>query len=128
MKINTNSWHYRLWKDSYDDPYRVPHEIDLCRYYHRVFWSVVGRILLIALGTMVLVGMLWGLYVIFFENYRLTMTIIGISVALLILPLSYVWWLNHMSKPKKPKTLVGKWFQARKQQVCPMVDFTSEDE
>lgn len=132
MKINTNSWHYKLWVKSYEDGNTwVPEHIDLCRYCHRVFWKMMSYVLGAALALGILGSIVYAIYCVAI-HFLLVVELIGIILVVLvvlILPGFYIYWLN--SRPNiynpEPKTLVGKWLQARKQRVCPMVEFTSEE-
>jgi hypothetical protein len=59
----------------------------------------------------------------------IVLKVLGIGLTVLVFPFFYIYWLNsrpNIYKPE-PKTLVGKWAQARKQRVCPMIEFTDED-
>ncbi len=131
MKIDKSSWHYKLWRKSFEDKWRVPEETDLCRYCHRVFWQVLG---IAALAGMVLVciGCLLGLLGMFlykglWQNTGVTLTVLAIGGAIIGLIVLYVKWLKGGPK-KQNTTLLGSWASARKQQVCPLVEFTDEDD
>lgn len=127
MNINTSSWHYKLWLQSFADRSLVPHDTDLCRYCHRVFWILAFYGFLAILGA-VFVGMCaMMLYFVGAASIAHTGTmakIIG-SIVCAIVPVAlYMKWINR-SHSEEPKTLIGKWFQARKQKVCPLVEFNS---
>ncbi len=125
MKINKDSWHYKVWASSFDQYDGAPENTDLCRYCHRIFWRL-------ALGTFFAVGILFCLsmlgYTIFykglFQNTTPTLIIaavIGVVVGAVYL---YTRWLNGSKlQPEEPTTLVGKYLSASKQKVCPLVDF-----
>lgn len=126
MKINKNSWHYRLYVKSFDSEGEALLGTDLCRYCHRVFWQVVARVAmvsLIVLGTgLAIVGLGIGLYqhpIFFLAFFGVLAVIIG-GIYL------YTHWLNNRKPSSEPKTLVGKWMRARKQNVCPLVEFIPE--
>jgi hypothetical protein len=132
MKINTNSWHYKLWRSSFKESvWGVPDKIDLCRYCHRVFWQVISKALACLMAVGCVGALVYGFYVAFILHFILSMECLGAALLLLACPISYVTWLNHQRHPwepvKEPKTLVGKWLQARKQRVCPMIEFTDEN-
>ena len=130
MKINKDSWHYKLWRKSYSFDERVPQDTDLCRYCHKVFWQlvayaafcsmiVVAAVLCIALLVMIGRGF-WlhpGL------AFQITAGLfVGISALIF-----YVRWLHRGRTYREPKTLVGKYARATKQRVCPLVEFSEED-
>lgn len=132
MKINKDTWHYKLWLKSFSDKWEVPRETDLCRYCHRVFWKLAGIALL---GTMVVVtiGMAIALLVIiayqgFWLHTGTFMKVVGAAVLAITLIVLYVRWLKEKRHRPEPKTLVGKYARASKQKVCPLVQFTSDED
>lgn len=68
MKINTRSWHYRLWEFTYSlGSRREPAQTSLCAYVQRIIWLTVPIALLwlVALGAaglFVAVGVIWMLF------------------------------------------------------------------
>lgn len=129
MKINKDSWHYKLWRKSFSFDERVPQETDLCRYCHKVFWALVGYAALasmvVALGVMIIVILVMigrG----FWLHTGLAVEItLGVAAAVTAIVL-YVRWLNRGRSYSEPKTLVGQYAKATKQRVCPLVSFTDE--
>ena len=130
MKINKDSWHYKLWRSSFAYDERRPGSTDLCRYCHRVFWQVVLRAMFVTIG-LVAVGMvlmvLWMLITKALIPHPLTTLGIaaGIAAAITAIVL-YVKWLNRSRSYREPQTLIGKYARASKQKVCPLVEFDDE--
>jgi hypothetical protein len=56
MKIDKNSWHYKVWEDSFENPYRVPRSTSLCPY----FWRVVGALAWVP-ARLVLLFLFWSI-------------------------------------------------------------------
>lgn len=132
MKINTETWHYKLWRKSFSHGEYIPDETDLCRYCHRVFWQVIGYaafacMILALIGcALALLGMF--VYKGLYQNTAVTLEVtaaIAVAVTLVVL---YVRWLNRGKSYRRPQTLIGKYALASKQKVCPLVKFTSGEE
>lgn len=128
MKINKDSWHYKVWRKSFQYKSNIPEETDLCRYCHKVFWALVGYAALVSL-LCVSVG---GLAAVVFYVYgykglwlHTLPTVLGtLAVATVILAIVfYNRWLNRGRSYSEPKTLVGQYARATKQRVCPLVEF-----
>lgn len=128
MKLNKDSWHYKLWCDTFDVYEPVPTSTDLCRYCHRIFWRgflyIVMAIMVIA--AFFVVGYAF-IYKCLIQNTFITLTICGVLLGIVGIIVLYIMWLKRDRGYRKPKTLVGKWVQARKQQVCPLVEFVDSD-
>lgn len=130
MKINKDSWHYKLWAKTFDR-HEIPEETDLCRYCHKVFWqcfaiacfvSMIIVAVVMALALLVMLGRAFWLH----TGVALQVTV-AIAAAITVLVL-YVRWLtrSRYSRPE-PKTLVGQYARATKQRVCPLVEFTDDE-
>jgi len=126
MKLNRNSWHYKMWENSFED--FVPHTTDLCRYCHRIFWQLMFYVLmgLIAL-TMLYLACYCLIYRCLILHPLATLIFVGVVATLLAAITFYHRWLNRNRSYQEPKTLVGKWMRARKEQVCPLVEFTDKE-
>ncbi len=132
MKINKSAWHYKLWKKSFDGHTEyAPSETDLCRYCHRVFWQVLGLAVLAALLIVTIGGGLFMLGLAFYKGLWLntgTSLLVLASIAAVIgVVYLYTRWLKGSPKPKQDDSLVGNWMAARKENVCPLVDFEDEE-
>jgi len=123
MKINKDSWHYKLWRKSFNYSETIPTETDLCRYCHRVFWQVVGIAMIIfTIGVVLaLLGLI--LYKGFWLNTGTAFAVTGIAALVIGAIYLYNRWLNGSPKPKQEPTLASSWMQARKENVCPLVEF-----
>lgn len=102
MKINKKSWHYRWLKSSFPDfqgeKPKLPN--NLCSY------------------VQILVG--W------------TLVLILISPLFLVITTITDWvekFSNREKKdpiPREPRTLIGKWLKAKKEKVCPLLEWEEE--
>jgi len=103
MKISKKSWHYRLLKWSYPKDKLVNKELP-----HKSFCEYFGALV--------------GLICIGIPMFALLMVLIGIPVFIM------EWCEKHWPKKEKkewePKTLVGQWVKAKKEKVCPLVEWT----
>lgn len=123
MKLNKNSWHYKVWRDTFRSYDGAPDNTDLCRYCHRIFW----RLLLWAFLLFGTLGCLVALIVLLIQGliYHTAAVIISIMIVVgFIITLAfYDRWLNGKKEPAEPRTLIGKYARASKQKVCPLVEF-----
>lgn len=131
MKINKDSWHYKVWNSTFDstfDRYNItPTDTDLCRYCHRIFWRLVmytfgSATLLSAIGILAWLVFYDGLFL----HTGITLiafATIGIAISSIVL---YNRWLSGHHAYQEPTTLLGKYMQANKQRVCPIVEFESD--
>lgn len=127
MKFRTNSWHYKLWEESFKVGERPPETTDLCRYCHRVFWMVMWIAIFAFFALTILVGLAW---IIFYAGlYQHTVGTLEVLAGVAVL-IGGMWLYNRWlyGKQREPKTLVGQWVAARKSKVCPVVEFYDEDE
>lgn len=131
MKLNTNSWHYKLWDNSFGNDYR-PKSTDLCHYCHRVFWQIVYYAML---GSMIAAIVVFGLYAVtyfliyqaFCLHTKITLIAAGALIVVFTMVVSYAYWFSSDTRLKaEPNTLLGKWLSAKKQKVCPLVEFDEE--
>lgn len=135
MEINKDTWHYRLWVSSFHKD-EVPDHTDFCRYCHIVFWrlffkAMIGFVLASMIGFFI--WSFYGLGKVIYDNPKVLLVLlgaIGVSVAITALIMGAGWlymkWLGS-DGTKESTTLIGKWFQARKQKVCPLVKFSSNE-
>lgn len=131
MKINKDTWHYKLWRKSFTYRESVPEETDLCRYCHKVFWQAMGIAMVVAM-VVALIGlslaMLFMLGRGFWFHPLVALKITGVIIAVVVPIVLYTRWLNskRVYKPA-PKGLVSHWMTARKQSVCPLIEFESDE-
>lgn len=123
MKLKVNSWHYRMWEDSYGPHQRTPDTTDLCRYCHRVFWQLMARLVIAFILVALAGGVVFGLgYKCLYQHPLGTLEVLGIMTAIAAAIVFYTRWLDS-KRASEPTSLLGKWMQARKQKVCPVVEF-----
>lgn len=132
MKIDKNTWHYKLWRKSFILSRDVPDETDLCRYCHKVFWQLMGIAAMAGMFVMA-IGCVLGLVGIFLYrglwlNTEITLRVIGVIAPIVLLVYLYHRWLNGKRRPSSNNTgLVKSWMTARKQSVCPLVEFSDDN-
>ena len=135
MKVNTNSWHFRAVDFAFDS---IPKS--LCTY----FWAVVAgcelQVVLWTVGVAILVGAIYFTvipFVMLFGLLPYTATWVELSMVAsfscyltigLILFNSY--WketlkpkLHNRPKRAKRESLVGAYVRAKKQRICPTLEF-----
>ena len=106
MTLSKKSWHYRLMKSFTSDDKLVNNELpntSLCMY----FWQLC--------------------FLLFF------LSTVGLFVFIALSPMIFIEWLGYdLSKkkvevkrePTEPRTLLGKWVKAKKEKVCPLIEWT----
>ena len=125
MKIRKNSWHYWLYELGHSRLF-VPESTNLCSYFWRVVWGAVT----IAFAAGVVIGIVGGIGVLFYNHTFVAFTILGglVSGGLLIWLCYYIreklddrQWDNRHQKPEPG--LLRSYLKARKNKVCPIVTF-----
>lgn len=120
MKINRNSWHYKVYEFGHASEEKVPETTNLCRYFWRC-WAGVGfglmiLTLLLALtaGACVVLYLL-GLATFFFPIETGTITAGAVAI----------YFLRKYRKPTEPREpgLLRLYLQAKKEKVCPIIEF-----
>lgn len=131
MKLNRNSWHYKIWANSFDTWNPAPTSTDLCRYCHRIFWqlfgyALVGCVILLMAAVVLFMGylLIWKALI---PHVGTTLLIGGGIVVAGVIVWLYCRWLNGKRQNSQPKTLVGQYLQANKDKVCPLVEFDDEE-
>lgn len=107
MKISKDSWHYRLvWKFGDRSP-----RTNLCLY----FWQVVGNVLkVIVLGVIGVVFFpIWG-------------PAVGISLLYDLYRQKHPRKMREPPEPKGP-SLIYLWVKAKKDRVCPKIEFVRDE-
>lgn len=125
MKINKNSWHYKL-NDKLNGGY-VNYN-NLCSY----FWGTIFAIfmLFIAAPFFTITGVLILLSpIIYFfnESYKLfNFAILGGILDIILLSILWHWYRKEYVLPKLPyrePSLVKKYIVAKKKKICPLVHY-----
>src|SRR5271156_5629635 len=125
MKINKGSWHYKLWAWTWDklNDSNAPSHTNLCSYFWRLILAPIALLLKwVLLPTVLVGGVAFSLFVI----CRGTIHLLG-WYSLLIFPL--VAFIVSLFKVGKTDTaqLVGAYVAAKKQGVCPLIEFEDID-
>ncbi len=109
MKLSRNSWHYRLIKYCTPNAQLVDGELpykDFCSY----FWHLLVLIII-------------GLPMVLF----LTILVSPFFLLCWIADKRDEWRMARQLKkadPDNPNTLIGKWLKAKKDKVCPIIEWT----
>jgi hypothetical protein len=151
MKISRSSWHYRITDKVFDWP-----ATNLCLYFWQVVWSLVALpafgimvcgVCLLALTVLLFPFYAWATPLGFVDYMLLSFLSLGLNGAILIsfwisyrndfrwgdLDTTSVWNKNLLSesapKPRKVKepNIALEFLKAKHRQVCPHLDFTSEE-
>lgn len=124
MILNKDSWHYKMWLSSFSEGELRPQTTDLCRYCHRVFWQLVGRLLIVLVICFALWMSGWlFLYKALYLHTLLTLIIAGVIGVVVGIIALYVRWMNGHRYDQEPTTLLGKYAKASKDRVCPLIEF-----
>lgn len=124
MKIKTNTWHYRWWRWTYGDNY-LPDQTNLCSYVQRIFWITLGHVfiyVLLVFAILLLVGFV-GLLEYQGWRYHTMGTAIGHGSVVVSIGLLALYAATTDANYDREPTLVGKWISAKKQGVCPLIEF-----
>lgn len=130
MKINTDSWHFKLYKEWSSSAFNFElgyKSLSLCKYFWSVVLAVIATILM-ALMPLVAIGflawMIWDL--IGWWTLMIIPSIVGfLGLAALI---GYIIERKKYSGPQTktkeptPDTLVTSYIKAKKQKVCPLLE------
>lgn len=132
MKLNRNSWHYKVWAKSFDSYTGPPASTDLCRYCHRIFWQLVSYAILACLALAAVSGCVFLAYMLIWKalipHFGTTLLVVGVIAAVIIAIGLYSRWLNGKRQyDQEPRTLVGQYLNAKKEKVCPLVEFDDEE-
>lgn len=125
MKLNTKSWHYKLWAGSFSSYENKPLTTDLCRYCHKVFWQIMLRVFLVFMLGVLAWMLVWGgLYQGLFLHTKIALCVVGVIALIGGVLFGYLRWLDGgRGYRRQPKTLVGKYARAAKDGVCPIIQF-----
>ena len=129
MIVNKSSLHYRFWERTYAGA-TPPTNTNLCRYVRRI---VLAGIFATALASYcaVLTGyVLYGvLYHGFYLHTKIAFIVLGILAALASMVAAIRYERKRRAErlaeePKKREpSLLRQWLSAKKQKVCPLVEF-----
>ena len=127
MVLKKNTWHYKVWLRSYGDRYnrRVPETTNLCSYFHRVFWLSLAYLMLGFMLAVIACAVSYQVfYVGFWQHTKIAFIWLGVFVLVIGLIIGAVWWAEERKyRDKKEPGLFGKWIKAKKEKVCPLVEF-----
>jgi hypothetical protein len=118
MKVKRKSWHYKI--SNFGDSFEKSND-NLCRY----FWRLIGKCALVVFGTL---GGIFLTIAFFASPYWISVTIIVLWVcSSVILPVLAVWFLREKlgKSPEMPYgNLVVEYMKAKKEKVCPIIEYT----
>ena len=129
MKISKTSWHYRMLSKMD----MLPKEPSLCPYFRNLIFSLA----IITLSSAVVIGILGVMLspiVHFLSIFTVSAKVLEAAAVLwfccgiLIIAIPAAIWGIERSfrrdKKNKEPTIVGQWIKAKKEKICPMIDFT----
>lgn len=111
MKINTNSWHYKLLRKTGCN--KMPK--DLCGY----FWALVGR----AVVGLVGLALLCALCMLIFITIATKGLILLFAVGIASLIAGIVFFITEL---EDSDNLFFSWLRARKQKICPIIEYVDK--
>jgi hypothetical protein len=126
MKVSKKSWHYKwvdtVWVETY-----IPHTgNNLCKYFWMLVWSITAPILIALFVCFILFGV--G-YTLFMDGIHWGFFNIGIALfmlSLFIIPIiaisAFRKYISNDTAIHTP-TLLSEFIRAKKDKVCPMIDF-----
>jgi len=147
MEFNTQSWHYWVLMDGFKASiYRGNFKVSLCKYFWMVVWSVLVTTLAVLLGTffvsvlsiIVLAPIVSSIsfYLGFgtlsiFGTVGVSTWILFVFSGLYVMNQLLDWckdlfkWLRYKNyvREQAPKGLVGQYLKAKKDKVCPIIEF-----
>lgn len=108
MQISKRSWHYRLLKRTGHQPYEIPD--DLCGYMRRVGFTVFVVVPLFCVLGPIVIGLMW------LEKHLFPRVVSGIARV----------FTRKPPPEDKPESLFRAWLRAKKERICPLIEFTDE--
>lgn len=136
MKVNRNSWHYRLWRWGRDDRYshKRSEPRDLCRY----FWHIaIVKMLLPLIGASLIVA---GIVAIVIKAANDPLTV-GLVILAILGGLAVAFGLAEFfdrradlrqrrewdPSLRKEPGIVRQYLRARKRRICPLIEVVDEE-
>lgn len=130
MKINKNSWHYRVYAHNRLECH-IPITTNLCEYCTKVFRIIFWRVIIgVAIGC---VGGLayYAIYKYPQKALAALWVIAAIAIACVVAVfilffffMGYAVATRRWKESKNPNVLlIRAWYQAKKQKLCPRVEF-----
>lgn len=123
MQVSTTAWHYRFLRAM-----ECRRPSNLCSY----FWMVVLHMALVVffagIALVVMALLVAPILAIWFEWFEQVM-IVGYVIWLAILGVTWAlyrhWRRTQMGYVKQPDGLALSWVKAKKDKVCPLIEYTS---
>lgn len=124
MSIKRKSWHYQLATRELG--------LDAKRYWERkhqsfcaYWWAIVWRIVVLAAAFLGLALVVLALAVAVWQFPVQVMTVVVLLTTGFGVPILIAWLLDRkpVPQPEREPGLVSQWYSARKQRICPRVEF-----
>lgn len=125
MDVRTDSWHYRLFKMTYNRGL-PPSKLNLCRYFWKVVWGGTIFALLVSLGGMVLGGVVSLVYLYPIKALMVLGVVVGgagLIVFLFWVGEKFDQWYYSLDRLQKEPGLIRSYLKAKKDKVCPLITF-----
>lgn len=125
MKISKKSWHYRLLRSGVNSDERIP--ANLCGYCWFLLYAVSLISLAAVMGIAAIVAICYLIYRFFtWDGLTLFVQVTMGTVVLFAIICLIVAWHQHKKNHPGPQTLAGKWLKAKKDKICPLIEWTDE--
>ena len=121
MKVNKRSWHYNLWRKYGGFTYA---NVSLCSYVQRLFWVSLFAAAGVAVMA-VCVGVIVSGLVVATITHPVVVGCVVLGCAIYVSTMRPPWsnFLFRQHTIKGPQGLVASWVKAKKEKVCPLIDF-----
>lgn len=132
MKISNQSWHYKLmkWVGITDPRDRT----NLCSYIRGIFLTITIPLVLILSPIIIAIVLLLGLEP---SGWIFAATIVTIFEVAILIVIGYTILSDYYSETikhilfpnrikRKEPNIFFEWLKAKKQKICPMIEFTNE--
>lgn len=128
MRVRTDSWHYRIYRYHFshvtrDRPsdWAAP---NLCAYVRRIVYAVFVTLLLIGMAAGAVAFLGW----MFYTNPLGWLITVAVSLGIVGLVIGldrfrHWWWNRQAGAVERPPGLIRAYLRARKQRVCPLIEF-----
>ncbi len=121
MIIKRTSWHYRLLHWTWGER----HPSSICLYFWAVFWSIALIAALVSIAAFFAVILTSPLWQFWWTPWNDRLVVAGSVIDIIVLSSIGIHFFKKMKSgsPAKEPTLVGAWIRAKKDKVCPLIEF-----
>jgi len=126
MKIQKDSWHYKLYEKSYSEHRFPASNTNLCKY----FWRVLGGTILLAFQVASVSIVLGAIGFLFYKYTLIMVSVVAVIAAIVGLYVLYTYISDRKHAPgyQEPEPgLLRSYLRAKKAKVCPLITFVEEE-